>query len=72
MSEVDDLMRRFGRRDFPEFRDIGEGVAVRPLLKTDDLKLIRRAFEGYVRSGLAGSDGVKCRDLFRRMLQKVK
>ena len=72
MSELDDLMRRLGRSDFPEYRDIDEGIVVRPLLKTDDLKLIRRAFEGYARSGLAGSDVVKCRDLFRRMLRKVK
>ena len=72
MSELDEMIRRLGRHDFPEFRDIKEGVTIRPLLKTKDLKLIKRAFEGYIRSGLAGSDAEESRELFRRMLRKVK
>lgn len=41
-----------------EFPDIIDGVVVRSLHDTEELKLLRRAFIGYCRSGLAGSDEV--------------
>ena len=49
--------------------DVGK---VRPLLKADDLRLMRKCFMGYIRNGLAGSDEVKYRELMKRMLRKVK
>lgn len=52
-----------------QFSEIGEGVTVRPLLKTDDLRLIRRVFIRDIRSGFAGSDEVRCRELMKRMLR---
>lgn len=54
---------------FPEIKD---GVEVRSVFKADDLRLIRRAFVGYVRSGSAGPDELKLRLLLKRMLRKVK
>ena len=53
-----------------EFREIDDGMVVRSRLKADDLRLLRRAFIGYIRSGVAGSDEAKCRDLFKRMLRR--
>lgn len=53
-----------------EFRQIGEGMVVRPKFKAEDLRLLRRAFIGYIRSGVGGSDESKCRDLFKRMLRR--
>jgi integrase len=55
-----------------QFPEIGEDVKVRPLLKTDDIRLIRRCFMGYIRRGLAGSDEVRYRELMKRMLRKVR
>ena len=52
------------------FREIGEDMVVRPKFKAEDLRLLRRAFIGYIRSGVAGSDDSKCRDLFKRMLRR--
>lgn len=69
MSEFEELFEKVGSSRFPE---IGEGVRVRPLLKTDDLRLIRRVFVGYIRTGGAGGDEVRCRALFKRMLRRVR
>ena len=55
-----------------QFAEIKEGVEVRSLLKTDDLRLIRKAFIGYIRSGGDGTDEVALRSLMKRMLRKVK
>jgi len=55
-----------------QFPEIGEAVKVRPLLKADDLRLMRKCFIGYIRNGLAGSDEVRYRELMKRMLRKVK
>lgn len=65
VAEVVDLVDDM----FPEIKD---GVEVRSVFKTDDLKLIRRAFIGYVRSGSDGSDELKLRFLLKRMLRKAK
>jgi len=53
-----------------QFRGINEDMVVRSQFKADDLRLLRRAFIGYIRSGVAGSDESRCRDLFRRMLRR--
>ena len=55
-----------------QFPEIGEAVKVRPLLKTDDLRLMRKCFMRYIRSGLAGSEEVRYRELMKRILRKVK
>jgi hypothetical protein len=53
-----------------QFREIDDDMVVRSQFKANDLRLLRRAFIGYIRSGVAGSDESKCRDLFKRMLRK--
>ena len=65
--------------NFIELPEISEGVVVRPLLKTEDLRLMRRAFKCYVESLGVGvlrdykvCDDVKCRDLLTRMLRKSR
>jgi len=52
--------------------EIKDGFEVRSVFKVDDLRLIRRAFIGYVRSGCSGSDELKLRFLLKRMLRKAK
>lgn len=54
---------------FPEIKD---GVSVRSVFSTDDLRLLREAFVGYVRSGCAGSSELKLRYLLKRMLRRVR
>ena len=58
--------------DFPneQFRGIDDDVVVRSQFKADDFRLIRRAFIGYIRSGVAGSDESKCRASFKRALHR--
>jgi integrase len=61
---VDDLMVEM----FPE---IADGVAVRPLLKKQDLELIRKGFmEMAARERYSGDVG-KARELMKRMLRRV-
>lgn len=55
-----------------QFAEVDDGVEVRPLLKTEDLRLVRMAFIGFIRSGEAGSSEVAMRYLLKRMLRKVK
>ncbi|MBA7562067.1 Tyrosine recombinase XerC [subsurface metagenome] len=54
---------------FPEIKD---GVKVRSVFNADDLRLLREAFVGYVRTGRAGSSELKLRYLMKRMLRKAK
>jgi len=67
--EVVDQVVDFLDEQFPE---ISDGVAVRPLLKTEDLRLMRRLFMVAIRSNSAGSDEMRARVLMRRMLKRVK
>ncbi len=61
---VDDLLVEM----FPE---IGEDVAIRPLLKTEDLMLIRKGFmEMAIRERYSGDVG-RARELMKRMLRRV-
>jgi hypothetical protein len=53
-----------------EFHEIDNAMVVRSQFKANDLRLLRRAFIGYIRSGVAGSDESKCRDLLKRMLRR--
>jgi len=55
-----------------QFAEISDGVAVRPLLKTEDLRLMRRLFMVAIRSGSVGSDETEARGLMKRMLRFVK
>ena len=55
-----------------EFREIDEDMVVRSQFKAEDLRLLRRAFIGYIKSGVAGSDESRCRELFRRMLRRER
>ncbi len=68
-AEVIDEVVDFLDEQFPE---IDDGIKVRPLLKTEDLRLIRRLFMVAIRSNGAGSDEMRARELMRRMLKKVK
>jgi hypothetical protein len=54
------------------FPDVADGVAVRPLLKAEDLRLIRRGFVEMEMSGRFGTDVGKAVELMRRMLRRVK
>jgi integrase len=54
---------------FPEIKD---GYAVRSVFSTDDLRLLRRVFVGYAKYDEHSPDVVKCRELMKRMLRKVK
>jgi len=55
-----------------KLRDVSDDVAVRPKLDAEDLRLIRRAFVGYINSGLAKHDGMECVWLFNRMFRRVQ
>lgn len=61
---IDDLVVEM----FPE---IGDGVTIRPLLKTEDLQLIRKGFMEMTIRGQFSADVGKARELMKRMLRKV-
>ena len=54
------------------FPEIWDGVTVRSVFSTDDLRLLRRVFVGYARGNEHSPDVVKSRELMRRMLRRVK
>jgi len=54
------------------FRDVSDGVVVRPLLKTEDLRLIREALVVMVRNDGYSREVGKAMELWKRMLRKVK
>lgn len=62
-ASMDDL----GGDMFPDSR---EGVAVRTLLKYEDLRLIRRILVWYARNNGNSNDAVRARELMKRMLRK--
>ena len=68
-SDFARLLWKLGAERLPE---IADGVEVRPLLKTEDLRLLRRVFLRDIRSGSAGSDEAEMGHLMRRILRKVK
>ena len=78
MSRLDDIVAKFDEIDVSEYveffesRKIGDDVVVHSRFKADDLRLLCRAFAGYAKSGYAGSDVKACRELFKRMLRKVR
>jgi hypothetical protein len=51
---------------------IGDGVSVRPKLDADDLGIIREVFRQYIMSDGTGQLAVRCRELFVRMVRRVK
>jgi len=54
------------------YPEVVDGIGIRPLLKTEDVRLLRRICVWYERNGESSSDKVRARDLMRRMLRKVK
>jgi hypothetical protein len=62
-ADIDDLVGDM----FPKIR---EGVAVRTLLKYEDLMLIRKIFVWYARYNSGDSDVAKAREIMKRMLRK--
>ncbi len=54
------------------FPEISEDVAVRPLLKREDLVLIRKGFVELAVKGRYSGDVGKARELMKRMLRRVK
>ena len=54
------------------FPEIDVGVEIRPLLKTDDLMLIRRGFMEMVARERYSGDVGRARELMKRMLRRVK
>jgi len=52
-----------------EMGEIPDGVSVRPLLKTEDLRLVRKVFVDYV--GRGGEGAMEAVRLLKRMLRKV-
>lgn len=55
-----------------DLKEISDDVEVRPLLKADDLRLIRGVFIDCIKAGVAGSREGRMISLLRRMVRKVK
>ena len=53
---------------FPKIRD---GVGVRSIFGTDDLRLLRRVFVGFARCNEHSPDVMRSRELMKRMLRRV-
>lgn len=51
------------------FPDVKDGIAVRTVLRSEDLSIMSRAFRFYCRYNV-GSDGVKLSGMMKRMLRK--
>jgi len=62
-ADIDDLVGDM----FPKVR---EGVAVRTVLKYEDLLRMRKVFVWYARSNIDDSDIAWARELMKRMLRK--
>jgi len=58
--------------EYDMFSEIDEGTAVRPLLKTGDLRLMRDVFVWYAKYNEGSNVVVRSRELMRRILKKVK
>ena len=73
VSVFEEIMKGCGGKVMPEFPEIRDGVKVRSELKTEDLRLIKRAFVVYCESGKASvfEEG-RMMLLMKRMLRKVK
>jgi len=54
------------------FPEIGEGVVIRPLLKTEDLILIRKSFMEMAGRERYSGDAGRARELLKRMLRRVR
>jgi len=55
-----------------ELKEISDNVEVRPLLKADDLRLIRGVFIDCIKANIAGRREGRMISLFSRMVRKVK
>ncbi len=54
------------------FPEVVDGIEIRSLLRTEDLRLLRRVFIHYAKSDMANGDVSKCRQLMERMMRKAK
>jgi len=54
------------------FPEVGDGVEIRPLLRTADLALIRKGFLEMAARGRYSADVGKARELMKRMLRRVR
>ena len=54
------------------FSEVGEGLEIRPLLKSKDLRLIRTGFVALAKADNIGTNTVRARELMKRMLRRVK
>ena len=73
MNVFEEILAGCGGKVVTEFPEISDGVGVRPLLKSEDLRVIRRAFIVYCESGKASvfEEG-RMMLLMKRMLRRVK
>ena len=73
VSVFEEIMKGCGGKVMAEFPEIKDGVKVRSELKTEDLRLIKRAFMAYCESGKASvfEEG-RMMLLMKRMLRRVK
>lgn len=53
------------------FPEVADGVEIRPLLKAEDLRLIRQAFITHAQNGNSHADMLKARELMKRILRKA-
>ena len=66
---VKSIMQASAQIPFPEIPD---NTKIRPLLNTEDLKLIRRAFICLAKHGEIPTDALDTRHLLIRMLRRTK
>jgi hypothetical protein len=76
LREIDDYIKRLTESKLPEIKD---GVKVHSVLRTEDLRLIRKGFLALIRSDEIGKmvdgkvrDGERACELLKRILRKVK
>ncbi len=55
-----------------QYREVDDDAVVHSRLRANDLRLLRRVFIRDSRSGVAGADEGRCKELYRRMISRVK
>jgi hypothetical protein len=68
LEPIASIIRAGNQLPFPQ---IPENIKIRPSFDTNDLKLIRKAFECLSKNSDDLNDGQEARQLFSRMLRKV-
>ncbi len=62
----------FNKNPENDFRQVPDNAEVRPLLKYNDLNLVRRALIALMQHGTVQGDRIEAVNLFGRMLRRVK